>query len=280
MAKIINIKNEVLIRVYIVGFLIALIALIIMGQAVKIQVVEGDKWRKMRDSMLIEEIAVEAERGNIFASDGSILVTSLPFFDIRFDPTVASDEVFNANVDSLAHALATINTERTEGGWYEYLIERRAAGSQYLKIKDRVNYSELEKIKSFPIFNKGRFEGGCITEERFRRYRPFGALARRTLGRVDDERDIQIGLEGYFDDILAGESGKRLMYNLAGDGWIPVSDLTQIEPRKGEDIVTTLDVNIQDINAQSTIRRIELSSCRVWYGYRDGSENGSHKSHR
>jgi len=95
MANLINIKNEVLIRVYIVGFLIALAALIIMGKAVKIQFVEGEKWRGVRDSLNIQERPIEAEPGNIFAADGSILATSLPFFDIYFDPTQAQKVVGN-----------------------------------------------------------------------------------------------------------------------------------------------------------------------------------------
>ena len=247
MAKIINIKNEVLIRVYIVGFLIALAALIIIGQAVNIQFREGEKWRSMRDSLNIAEIAVEAERGNIFADDGSILATSLPFFDIRFDPTVASDELFFEQVDSLAHCLSLVNAEFTEGGWLQILTDKRNEGKKYLEILDRVNYSDMEYIKSFPVFNQGRYKGGFIAEERFRRYRPFRPLAHRTIGYVNRERGYLIGLEGYFDDILAGESGKRLMYRLGQGNWMPVSDLTEIEPKKGLDIVTTIDVNIQDV---------------------------------
>ena len=265
MAKIINIKNEVLIRVYIVGFMIALCALVIMGQAIKIQFVEGKKWREQRENTMIEERAVAAERGNIFADDGSILVTSLPFFDIRFDPTVASDELFFENVDSLAHCLAQVNNERTEGGWQDYLIDKRNAGKKYMKILERVSYSKMEKVKKFPIFNKHRYEGGFYVEERFNRHKPFRPLGNRTLGYVrkgkkKGDKDIKVGLEGYFDNYLAGESGKRLMYNLSGkDNWMPVDDLTQIEPRKGLDVVSTINVNIQDVTHKALYSALEKS---------------------
>jgi len=217
MANLINIKNEVLIRVYIVGFLIALAALIIMGKAVKIQFVEGEKWRGVRDSLNIQERPIEAEPGNIFAADGSILATSLPFFDIYFDPTQASDELFDENVDSLAHCLAKINTERTEGGWKQILTDKRNAGNKYLKILERVNFPEKEYIQSFPIFNKGRYGGGFLAEGRFRRDNPFRPLGNRTLGYV--RKNKKVGLDGYFHETLAGESGKqkRLRYcNNAG----------------------------------------------------------------
>jgi len=264
MANIINIKNEVLIRVYIVGFMIALAALVIMGQAVKIQFVEGKKWRERREKSMIEEKTVEAERGNIFAEDGSILATSLPFFDIRFDPTVASDELFFENVDSLAHCLAKVNPEFTEGGWQDVLTEKRNAGKKYLEILDRVSYSDMEYMKKFPIFNKGRYKGGFIAEERFSRHKPFRPLGNRTLGYVrkgkKGKKDTKVGLDGYFDAVLAGESGKRLMYKLSGkDNWMPVDDLTQIEPKKGLDIVSTIDVNIQDITHKSLYAAVKKS---------------------
>ena len=267
MAKIINIKNEVLIRVYIVGFLIALAALVIMGQAAKIQFVEGKKWREIRDSLMIQERPIEAERGNIFAEDGSILATSLPFFDIRFDPTVASDELFFDNVDSLAHCLAKLartNLDFTEGGWSQVLRDKRNAGKKYLEISDRVSYADMEYIKKFPIFNKGRYKGGFIAEERFRRYNPFRPLGNRTLGYVrkdtkDTKKDKKVGLEGYFDPTLAGETGKRLMYRLGNDNWMPISDLTKIEPKKGLDIVSTIDVNIQDITHKALYNALKIS---------------------
>ena len=246
-----------LVRVYIVGFLLVLFALVIIGQVIYIQVWEGEKWQEMRDQLVIEEIPLQAERGNIFAADGSILATALPFFEIRFDPTIVTDEIFNENVDSLASCLSSINMERTQGGWKQYLEDNRAAGNKYLKIKQTVDFSELERIKTFPILELGRYKGGLIAHERFSRKKPFNSLAHRTIGRVDTGRNIQIGLEAYFNNELRGESGKRLMYRLAGGDWIPVGDLTQIEPQKGKDIVTTLDINLQDITHNALYDALE-----------------------
>ena len=227
MAKILNIKNEVLVRVYIVGFLIVLFALIIIGQAIRIQVFEGEKWKKMRDDLVIKEIPIQAERGNIFAEDGSILATALPFFDIRFDPTIVEEDILEDNVDSLANCLAKINIELTEGGWKQYLEEGRLTGNKYLKIKNKVDFAELERIRKFPVFNLGnRYASGLIAVERFEREKPFYPLANRTIGRVDTGLNVNIGLEGYFNNELKGESGKRLMYRLAGADFIPVGDLT------------------------------------------------------
>jgi len=108
--------------------MILLFALIVIWKAIHIQVWEGEKWQTMRDKLVIEEIPLQAERGNIFAADGSILATALPFFDIRFDPTIVSDEIFEENVDSLARCLASINLSRTEGGWKQVMEDSRATG--------------------------------------------------------------------------------------------------------------------------------------------------------
>ena len=123
-----NIKNEVLIRVYVVLFLVVLAGLILMVQTVKISVVEGDKWRERGKSLYVEYKPVKAERGNILAEDGSFLATSLPFFEIRFDPNSSgmTPGDFDANVDSLAHCLATyVDNSYTVGGMRDHLIAER-----------------------------------------------------------------------------------------------------------------------------------------------------------
>jgi cell division protein FtsI (penicillin-binding protein 3) len=157
-----------------------------------------------------------------------------------------------------------VNKTRTEGGWVEYLTDKRNAGNKYLRLMNGVTYSDLEYMKSFPIFNKDRFTGGFYAEERFKRYKPFKSLAFRTIGYVNQERKSFVGLEGYFDKTLAGESGKRLMYKLGQGNWMPIHDLTEIEPKKGLDIVSTIDVNIQDVTHQALYNA--LSSQDAEYG--------------
>ncbi len=254
-----NIKNEVLIRVYVVLFFVVLTGLILMVQTVKIGVIEGDKWSERGKSLYVEYKPVEAERGNILAEDGSLLATSLPFFEIRFDPnsTGMQAEDFDANIDSLAYCLATfVDNSYTVGGMRDHLITERDLGARNVLIKRNANYLEKEMMSKFPLFSKGQFKGGFIVSPRPERVHPFKQLGYRTIGYVKEGHN-PVGLEGFFDETLAGEAGKQLMFRAPNNTWIPVNDLTEIEPRRGDDIVTTLDVNLQDITHEALLRGLK-----------------------
>ncbi|HFC00545.1 MAG TPA: peptidoglycan glycosyltransferase, partial [Phaeodactylibacter sp.] len=179
-------KNEVLYRVYIVLGMVVIFAGFIFYFAVKINVIEGKKWRKEGEKHT-KFYTVKASRGNIMTEDGSLLASSLPFFDIYFDTQTPSDEEFNLNVDSLALGLIPFVADElnfTEGGLRDSLVRARASNQRYMHIKKGASFVEYEQMKKLPIFRKGRYKGGFIAEENFRRRRPYGLLARRTIGYV------------------------------------------------------------------------------------------------
>ncbi|MCB0621167.1 MAG: transpeptidase family protein [Saprospiraceae bacterium] len=244
-----TIKNEVLIRVYIVLFLVVLVAIVIFSKAVRISVVEGDQWREMGQNKYVQMRRIEADRGNILSSDGSLLATSLPFFDVAFDPNSSgmSDADFQANIDSLAYCLATfVDPSFTPGGYRDFLVQKRMEKAQYVSIKRNVSFAEMQQIRSFPLFELGQFRGGMIATPKYQRDHPFGLLAHRTIGYVR-EGIKPVGLEGFYDDVLSGEAGIQPMVRVGEDIWKPVDDLAKIEPKAGKDIKTTIDVDIQDI---------------------------------
>lgn len=247
-----DIKNEVLYRVYILLFVIIIpIAMLLLYKTVVISYVEGDRWRELGQRNYLDYRTVEAERGNILAEDGSLLATSIPFFDISMDPNSSgmSSVDWEENIDSLAWCLASyVDDQYTPGGYRAFLEAQREAGARYVSIKKKASYGEKNLIEDFPLFNKGRLKGGFIAEKRSERKRPFGILAQRTIGYVRDGAK-PVGLEGFFDEELGGKPGKQLAIKVdpKQDLWMPVDDLTLIEPETGNDVVTTIDVNIQDI---------------------------------
>lgn len=257
-----NIKNEVLYRVYIVLFgLIIPFACLLIYKTIDISFIRGDFWRSEGKKRYVQMRSVEAERGNILAEDGSLLATSLPFFDIAFDPSSSgmSEDDFYENIDSLSYCLATYieNTVHnlTAGGYRDFLIQKREEGSKYIPIKRNASFSEQQLIRQFPLFNLGQFKGGYIAKPKFVRKLPFGILAHRTIGSIR-ETAKPVGLEGYFDKTLKGEEGQQLMVKVDADNdiWMPLDDLTAIEPKRGDDIITTIDINIQDIAENALIR--------------------------
>jgi len=244
-----DVKKELLIRVYFLGFCFTFLAIFLFGKAVKINVIEGDKWRELGESLYLKYLPIEADRGNILADDGSFLATSLPFFDIRMDLKAdgMTNEIFESQIDSLAWYLSqNVNTSRSKEEYKRILVDQRAKNNRYLLIKRNASFSEMKKIQSFPLFKLGSNVGGFISERKSLRQMPFGPLAARTIG-LDRENAQRVGLEATFAKDLRGEEGRQLRKGVGRGVWIPVNDLSKIEPTKGSDVYTTLDVNVQDV---------------------------------
>ncbi len=252
-------KNEVLVRVYIVVFAVVLVGVAIFAKAVRISMVEGKFWRDKIENQYFQMRKVEAGRGNILASNGGLLATSLPYFELAFDPNSSgmTDADFDLNIDSLAYCLATyVDQSFTPEGMRDYLIEMRKAKKQYIPIKKEANYEEYEQISQFPLFRMGQFKGGFIAIPKFKRKHPYGMLASRTIG-YDRKYSTSIGLEGYYEEVLDGEQGEQLMRRLTKDIWIPVNNFSKIDPTGGLDIKTTLDVDIQDVAEGSLLAALK-----------------------
>src|SRR5690606_35841682 len=167
-----NIRKDILRRSYIAFGLIVLFAVAVLVQLFRIQYVEGDQWRAMADSLSMRYVDVEAVRGNIFSSDGSLLASSIPEYDIRMDllaPGIVEDSVFYTKVDSLAVSLSRFFGDRSSGQYVRALRDARSKGNRYFLIKRNVGHQELKKIRQFPIFNLGRYKGGLIAERKNKR---------------------------------------------------------------------------------------------------------------
>ncbi|MDX1912003.1 MAG: penicillin-binding protein [Saprospiraceae bacterium] len=253
-----NVKNEVLIRVYSVAAVVLVVAVVILTRLFQLTITDAHKWEAKADSLYVKLVDAPSQRGNILADDGSLLATSLPFFDIHFDAKAEglTPEIFNDQaIDSLSWLLSTyIDQQYTPGAyrqWFDTLraADKTARGIRYVPIAKNLPYSKYLLIKTFPIFREGRHSGGFIAEQVSKRERPFKILAQRTIGYAQREGALPVGIEGSFNTILEGkreDHPKQLMLRVPGDVYIPVNDLAEIEPAAGDDVVTTLDINIQD----------------------------------
>ncbi|MEO5907041.1 MAG: penicillin-binding protein 2, partial [Saprospiraceae bacterium] len=254
-------KKELLIRVYIVALAMVGIAGLLFYKAAKISIVEGEQWRDMGDSLYLKYIPIVADRGDILAADGSLMSTSLPFFDLHIDFKADGlrENIFRSNIDSLAYYLATfVNPSMSRTQMRDWLIQKRRKGDRYALLAKNVSIRELERIKTFPIFRLGKNKGGLIVDRQHIRVKPYRLLASRTLG-LDRENAQPIGLERTFDDYLSGEVGQRLMQRVTGGAWIPVHDLADLEGQRGADVVTTIIPEIQDIAEYALLDGLEKS---------------------
>ena len=248
-----------------VTLVVVVVAAAILARAFRVSIVEGDKWRAESAKKFMQYRDIPGERGNILAEDGSLLATSIPYFDLYWDaiPESLTKEEFDKNVDSLAMDISTyIAPQYTALAWKDYLKQHREVyKSRYANIAKGLTYDQMQWVKTFPIFRNGRYKGGLIVVRDNKRAHPFKMLALRTLGYVkeDDESNqkLSIGLEGRFEQVLNGPSGRVLMQRVGNDMWSPVEDLSDIEPRMGDDLVTTIDINTQDITQTALLRTLD-----------------------
>ncbi|HLG03540.1 MAG TPA: penicillin-binding protein 2, partial [Bacteroidia bacterium] len=243
-------RKVILRRVYLVYIICSLFGIAILSRVFYLQFVEGDKWKKEAENFTIRELDIEAVRGNIFAIDGSLLATSLPYYDVAIDPVANSlmnDAEFEDSARALARGLSRILVARNEYDLFAQLIQARERRARYEVIARNVPYKQLQQMKRLPLFRAGRFKGGFIYDQSNHRERPFRMLAERTIGFVSENGKYHVGLEGAFDSVLTGTSGKRLMRKIAGGVWMPLNNENEIDPQQGKDIVSTIDINIQDV---------------------------------
>jgi cell division protein FtsI (penicillin-binding protein 3) len=251
-------NKEMLNRSYVVYLVIALLGCAIIGKVIFIQVVEGNYWREKAENLTTVYRDIEAVRGNIYSDDGSMMATSVPIYEVRMDLNADGlvDEVFNEEIDSLSICLSRLFKDRSPLDWKRDLVTARQEGARYHLIRRRVKFHQMKELRTFPIFNRGKYKGGLIVLQQNRRERPFRMLAARTIGY---ERDgvSPVGLEGAYSDALSGVSGKRLMQKISGGLWMPINDENEVEPQDGYDIHTTINLNIQDVAENALLKQLQ-----------------------
>lgn len=258
-----NIRTNILLRVYLAFGLIVMLAFAVFFKLCHLQFAQGKKWKAMADSLSTRYVNIDAARGNIFAVDGSLLATSVPEYELHMDMLaggIADDKVFYSKVDSLAMKMAAFFADRSAGEYSHILRDARKDSLRYQLIRRRVSYQDLKKIRKFPIFNLGRYKGGLIIVQQNKRILPFRTLAARTIGYNNANVKNPVGLEGAYAEYIKGESGKRLMQRIAGGVWMPVNQEEEIAPKEGADIISTIDVNFQDVVQNALQKQLIISN--------------------
>jgi len=255
-----DVKTDIITRLYFVYAFVLLIGAVVLIQILFLQIVKKDEL-EAKAATTKDEI-VEPNRGDICDINGRTLSTSIPYYKISMDTKVQSDITFAKSVDSLAICLANLFKDRTTAEYLKLIKQGRAKKDQYLHLQDNVTYSQLKKLKTFPIFKKGRYKGGLIYDKQTIRIMPHFILAERTIGYVN-ETGKKIGIEGAFNTELKGKSGYRLVQKMSGGSWRPIKFDNEIEPEDGQDIITTIDINIQDL-AETALKKQLLINKAKW----------------
>ena len=235
------------------------IAVLVVIKLTNIQWVDGPYYRQLAKELTVKNFQIPSNKGNIYSSDGSLLATSIPEYTVRFDAVAPKKEDFEENVSLLADSLSIL-LQKPAGEILTELRRARASKNRYLLIARKLSYTEYMKIKGFPLFNKGAFKGGIITEQKTVREHPIGKIAERTIGyeRLNaDGTTNGKGIEYAFKKYLDGSNGHRMMQKIAKNQWKPISDVNEVEPQDGYDIISTIDVYIQDIAHHALLKQLE-----------------------
>lgn len=252
-------KKDILWRMALVYFGILVFAVMIVGKLIYIQFAEGSMWQEKASRMTIRDITIEPNRGDIYAAGNRLLATSMPYYEIRMDLRAAglTDRLFNNNIDSLSVALAAMFRDKSTAAYKNELIRARQEWKRFHLIRRRVSFDQLKEIKKFPLFRYGQNTGGLIVIQDNQRIQPHGNLASRTIGYTTKGTSGNVvGIEGAYDHHLRGVAGLKLMQRISGNAWMPVNDRNEVDPRDGIDVVTTIDVDIQDVATNALLRQL------------------------
>ncbi len=260
-----DIKREIAWRLGLFYYAMLLFGIVIIGRVLYLQWFEYNKWNQAQ-SVTLKEIPVDAKRGDIYSNDGELLVTSVAYYEIYMDLhcEALTDKVFRKGIDSLSLCLSQMFYDpskpdnKSTADWKKELKLARHKNERYHLISKKVDYSQLKRMKTFPIFRLGQYKGGFISSVQDERKKPFKTMASRTIGRVRNKVEARstIGIEGAYEYFLRGTNGMRVMQKLSGGVWMPIGSDNEIEPKDGMDVVTTIDVDIQDVAEQALLRQL------------------------
>jgi cell division protein FtsI (penicillin-binding protein 3) len=253
-----DVKRDILWRVYLSYILVVVVCLCILGKAFYIQQVQGAYWRGLSDSLHQRIIEIPADRGTIYSEDGQMLSTNVPQFDIYIDFRVEplhekAGKSFRENIDSLSIALADLFKDQSASVYKDGLTKAFEAREANYELRKKVGYKQYLQMAKFPLFRLGRYKSGFIAQERNIRLNPYQNMGYRTIGLARDQN--KVGLELSYDTVLNGRNGKQLVRAIAGGVTVPVQEGEfEIEPETGKDIVSTLDVYIQEVTTNALMK--------------------------
>ncbi|MCQ2213570.1 MAG: transpeptidase family protein [Bacteroidaceae bacterium] len=252
--------------------IVVIIAIVAVGwilyNAVTTMVVEREKWQDIGNVSVSDTLPMKPMRGNILSADGRLMASSLPDYKLYVDflsggadkdsvVRAEKDSIWDANMDSICTGLSQICNVLTPQQYKEHLNKGRSKGSRYYEICPRqvLNYLQYKEIIKLPVFNmKNRNMSGLVVVPRNNRNKPFGSLARRTLGEMFGAKDsARSGIELAYDSVLRGKEGKK-HHKKVFNKYLDIIDL---EPEDGFDLVTTIDVSMQDICESALREKLE-----------------------
>ena len=253
------VRDEIVWRTGVVYIAVVLVAVAILVRILFLQIIQHGKWAAMAERYVYKTTEVPANRGDILANDGRLLASSVPYYTIYMDTrsTGMTAGTWSNGINGLSAGLARLLGERSAAGWKAVITEARRRGDRYFLIKRKVDYETLKQVRELPIFREGQYRGGLLAQAENRRILPNRELAARTIGYLNlGNEGTEVGVEGSFDRELGGRNGIVVKQRLTGGDWITINDANSVESRDGNDIITTIDIDLQDVASSALLNQL------------------------
>lgn len=252
-------NNKIIPRYSVIAIVMSLIALAVLGKTIYTMTAKRSYWMEVASLQKKDSVKVKPTRGNILSCDGQLMASSLPEFKVYMDfnalKEAGNDTAFVDSIAYISKGLNNIFPEKSASDFKKHLMEGFHKMSKHWPIWDeRIDYNTFKEIQSLPIFHLSKFKSGFHWDEFNARRRPFGSLAQRTVGDMFGAKDTaRCGLELSYDSILRGTDGiihRRKVRN-------KFLNITDTPPIDGADIVTTIDVSMQDLAERALIDELK-----------------------
>ncbi len=243
-------------RFWMIFICFCLIAAGIFSRIIAIQFVEHNHWENKGAEYSESVKTIEPSRGQILAKDGSLLAISVPVYNLSWDSQCEAInwDVYGRDKEELCHELSKILGKPADH--YAKLLDKaRLAESRYQLFGRNIPYTKYKDLKNIPFIKLGRYKSGFVFERNEIRRKPFEPLAGRTIG--IDRDSHRVGVELAWNKELGGVEGKQLQHRISGGEWLPVTDDFISEPQQGLDVVTTIDMHLQDVATSSLLKQLE-----------------------
>ena len=253
-----NSKN-IMPRYSLIALVMSLIAIAVVAKSAYIMLVQKNYWLEVAAKQKKDNVPILPTRGNILSSDGELMASSLPEFKIYIDfktlKEAGKDTAFVDSINYICKGLNELFPEKTAGEFKQELLEGLKEEKRHCPIwKNRIDYNTYKEVKKLPVFKYDKFKSGFHEEEFNARRRPFGSLAQRTVGDLYGSKDVaRCGLELSFDSILRGTNGVENRRKIRNK----YLSITETPPIDGSDIVTTIDVGIQDLAERALLNELQ-----------------------
>lgn len=258
-------SKKVMPRYAFLAVIMTLVAISVLGKTLYIMTAKRAYWEEVADRVKVDSLKTQPMRGNILSCDGQLMASSLPQYNIFMDfkalREAKKDTLFREKIDSICMGLNAIFPDRTAAEFKKHLMEGFEKNKRHWPVwKRRINYSTFSEVKRLPVFCLGTNLGGFHWEEHNARKLAYGSLAGRTIGKMFGAKDTaQCGLELSYDSLLRGVEGIRHRRKVLNR----YLDITDTPPVNGADIVTTIDVSMQDLAERALLKELRLINANV-----------------